>query len=686
MDDGNAGTRLPTWRDIEAAIASGDFKILRDMAISATRSVNESELDAEDVDEIDPKARVRAYYVRIWDANQVGLGRTALTRLIEDASQADEAKEFEWKPSDSSLRRWIIDRGELGDRRNADMISDTGRTPKTYCFANQVNRALLKCVIWYWSLDGRNFNDTWARLTRMLRTLNSIRKKRGAKTFKRPHCETLRRYIRARECYETWITRYGKHAADLRWRPTGKSLEASHILQLTILDSTVLDSWCVLDAENRLPMGRPHLVIIIDVFSRCVLAWLVVYEPPQVWTVGEAVKRANRPKPWLAQRFPKAPTGAEIYGKPNELILDDAWENTGRSTKDALLDLGISVTYAPIRTPTYKAIGERIFRTLNTLLVHKLAGAVRLDIETRRLLGLDPEKDAILTAEEVEALIEEAINHYHHEVHETLNAPPALVWKKAAKAGVNVLRDDSLLAKTLGIVEHGTLDPRGIVLSGLWYSDKAVIQRILDNNVSKTPVRGRRKKTASVRVKFKYNPGDLGTIFVFDPTDRTYHEMKAKNFRYANGRSMYQHEIVKALAKQENLNFISEEDQLAALQMLRTRIEHAAPHLRTKGRKAAARFLQDPASRSIIEGDTVAVSVEGRDAAGQLLVENESMVGRRTDKGAAVASASRRSAHDKKKREAPPSAALPHQKAMIASFQRGKADPDDPEFLANQGW
>ena len=686
ISEGDSGTRFPKWDDIEEALAEGKLKIVSNKNVTPRRPSNNFELDPDDAEQVDPRAKVRLFYVAAWDKSGVGLGRKALQSLIDEVSASQMASGFNWKPSTSSLMRWIKERGELGHRQVVDMVSASGRCNKKYRFPEQVSRALQGCVIWYWSLDGRSAKDTYARLRRLLRTLNNIRRAKGAQPYRCPHQETVRRYIHAEESYETWVARFGRRAADNRWRPTGSCLQATNILQITILDHTILDNWCVLNAEYRLPMGRPYLAIIIDVFSRCILAWLITYEPPQIWTVGECIKRANRPKPWFRERFPNHPHGASIHGKMSEIVLDDAWENTGRSVKDALLDLGISTTFAPIRTPTYKAIVERFFRTLNSLVVHKLAGSVSLDLETRRLLGINPEKDAVLTVEEVELLIEEAINIYHHDIHETLNAAPALIWQKAAQSGVNILHDDALLDKTLGTIDLRTLDRRGIRFQNLWYSDSTTIARILNNNVSRSPVRGRRKKSASVPVKIKYNPCDLGQIYAFDPVDKRYYPLQAEHFQYANGLSMYQHKLVREVRKQENLAFVSEEDHLAALQSLRTRIEHCAPDLRIRARKAAMRLVKQKEEPKSIEGDYVAVTLEGREHTGQLVIPNHSMMSHRTDNGSAVASAirskvNRNSAHKAVKSQ---SKLSPKNRPLITGFEQDTDDPDGSIWLSQQ--
>ena len=51
-------------------------------------------------------------------------------------------------------------------------------------------------------------------------------------------------------------------------------------------------------------------------------------------------------------------------------------EFTSPSFQDALADIGTEVIWAPVKMPQFKAIGERFFGTLNTMLFHKLKGGV----------------------------------------------------------------------------------------------------------------------------------------------------------------------------------------------------------------------------------------------------------------------------------------------------------------------
>ena len=142
--------------------------------------------------------------------------------------------------------------------------------------------------------------------------------------------------------------------------------------------------------------------------SRCIVGWVLSFEPPSLYSVTECIKRANRPKAATRLRFPDKPELADIFGKFDEIVVDNGWEFTGTSFESALTDLGVSIRWAPVRSPTYKAVVERFFGTLNSLLHKKLPGGT-IPIEQMRAWDLDPSKDAVLTLAQVEALLTSAI-------------------------------------------------------------------------------------------------------------------------------------------------------------------------------------------------------------------------------------------------------------------------------------
>lgn len=122
------------------------------------------------------------------------------------------------------------------------------------------------------------------------------------------------------------------------------------------------------------------------------------------------------------------------------------------------------------------------------------------------------------------------------------------------------------------------------------------------------------------------------------------------------------------------------------LQSLRTRIEHCAPDLRIRARKAAMRLVKQKEEPKSIEGDYVAVTLEGREHTGQLVIPNHSMMSHRTDNGSAVASAirskvNRNSAHKAVKSQ---SKLSPKNRPLITGFEQDTDDPDGSIWLSQQ--
>src|SRR5262249_34577128 len=149
-----------------------------------------------------------------------------------------------------------------------------------------------------------------------------------------------------------------------RFMPLKGSLEAKRILDIAIMDHTVLDCH-VVDDEHLITVGRPYLTVAIDVRSRYPLAYVLGYTPPSVETAMACLRRVVRPKQDINERFPDIRGQWAAYGVPRTVLVDNAWEFSGSSFQDACEDCGISIEWAPVRTPEYKGIGERFFRTLN---------------------------------------------------------------------------------------------------------------------------------------------------------------------------------------------------------------------------------------------------------------------------------------------------------------------------------
>ncbi|RYZ75623.1 MAG: hypothetical protein EOP04_33095, partial [Proteobacteria bacterium] len=139
-----------------------------------------------------------------------------------------------------------------------------------------------------------------------------------------------------------------------------------------------MDTWVLLD-DNGIPLGRPTLTVAIDVYSRCILGFLLSAEPPSVYSMATVIKHVMMPKTYVKTAYPDIERPYDCWILPNTILIDNAFEHVSASLRDAGEDIGFEIQYSPIHSPGHKAIGEKIFDTLNKFF-HKLPAAVPYDV------------------------------------------------------------------------------------------------------------------------------------------------------------------------------------------------------------------------------------------------------------------------------------------------------------------
>ena len=444
--------------------------------------------------------------------------------------------------------------------------------------------------------------EAHARLARIIEIMNRHGAYRyGADwiKFKTPSDETVRDRINKAESRTTWATKYGERRARLRFAGTGEGLTATRVLEKVVIDATVADGWCAWRGETMLPLGRPTLYLAVDVYSRQVIAWFISFEPPSLYGVMALLKLIV------------TPNASDVWGKPNEVILDNGWENVSPSFQEACASAGISINWAPIATPEYKAIVERAFGTVNSLVFKKLlGGSVKFPGHVMSSLGLDPRETANITLEQMDDLLAYALREvYPHRIHRGIARPPQLLWERGVQKGRYMVDDLPNLIAHFGQVEECTLRRSGVVTKdGLRFYDPDGVTALLNSMASTTPVRDRAKGSATVRVKVVVNPEDLSQCMVWDRVNKR--PIFLRNLHTEFGKqvsSRWEYRQLKAFAKAESLEFKSDADRLRALNSLRGMIEAMAPELRAAALKRRRKLLAQM-SQDIPTGSNVLVA------------------------------------------------------------------------------
>lgn len=656
--DQDDGARVPpTDNWALAAYARGDLIRVPTLKEAAVRKLAQArEVDAEEIRRKDKFAILRRFVVGALDKlGASNLGRRALARELhsiwKDAPQ--EVLDLNARPRPRTVSRWLKERGSPGDRPFRQMMSQSGRVERSQRLPKVVHDQMNAFALLYWADRSVSIADAYARLDKTLGELDVGRD--GA--LPRPSTETFRKLVRKLECFDTYKARYGKKLAKSRFEGCGEGLRATRFLELGCLDHKLLDNVVVIDLKQRLPMGRPWLTAIIDVYTRCIVGFVITFEPPSLYSVTECIKRANSPKIHLFGTASRRPALANIFGRFDEIVVDNGLELVGTSFEDAGADCGFSIRWAPVKSPTYKAVIERFFRTIDDRLLHKLPGST-LNPQALNDLEIDPAAEAVLTLEQLEDLIWEVLDLYHQDIHDGIDACPLQLWEQDAKAyGIDVIADVRQLDKMAGAMEpNRRLTRAGIEFLGLQYHERGATSQLLNDLAGIAPQRGAGNGARSHTVKVKYNPANLGEIHVWNERRKRYDTLPCTEPEYAEGLSKKQHELIREFAAQRNEAFSSRTDRLRRRAELSQRIEDLIPGRGNKNRRTVARLAQSPTVQSLV-AHGVTLAFAGSSHEGQAhVIEHDALAPHRTDGGATSSRPPRGGKGNSKKRKALPKA------------------------------
>ncbi|NNM74204.1 DDE-type integrase/transposase/recombinase [Enterovirga aerilata] len=586
-------------------------------------------LSYEEIDDVPPEgapddARARQFFCRVWDRSPCGYGHVALKGLLDLHKKEARSKDIKWIPSPGALQR-ALGRGEPGKRPLRLMFDMRGKGKRQF-WPKPVAHALAETVAWYWAEATRTPLDAHAHITKLVKELNVQGARLHGSVWQRlptPSDETVRTYIKNSQSLEKLVAKFGEDEGRRRGKGIFPGLVADRALEYVIVDSTVVDGWCVLDDGSGYAAGRPTLTVAIDVRTRVVLGVVITFEGESLYAIMACLQQVVSGKHLIADRLPQfRELLDDLYGKPECIVVDNAWAQVGVSFQDACEDASISVEWAPVKTPEYKAIVERFFLTLKKILLDKMPGGVPFDPGMMRKLGLDPRKTRALTLSQLEEFIYLAIYEiYAQEKHSGIGMAPLLAWRKALGNQRRFIIDDiGFLGSAFGTVADATLTRSGIEFRNMVFHDPEITTRLLDDLAGTTPMRKRRRRPSSetAAVKIKYNPADASAISVWNPgrKPRGYDRLPNWDRLYAAtpGLGFWHNDQIKRFADAEDLAFKSEADRLLARDRFREELEAASPALRDASMRKQAR-LMNPA-QPVLRGDVVQFGHEAPSASG----------------------------------------------------------------------
>lgn len=331
-----------------------------------------------------------------------------------------------------------------------------------------------------------------------------------------------------------------------------KPPSVNRILERVEVDRTPLDLF-VVDNVTGYPLGRPNLTSLIDYRSSSVVGFYVGFEPPSIVSVSYALKHAFTPKTYIKERYPEVVNEWPVFGQIQTLVTDRGKEFESNWLRDACLDLKTVIQWNPAGMPWYKGTVESYFNTINADLLDDKPGKAFSNIFDKG--DYDPEKNAVIRFDALLKILHKwVVDIYQKEPHGKNSVIPDVVWRADMDKVVLWPPDPTALDIALGEVLEKQNTAKGIVIEWIQYDSERLAAM---------------RAQSSGKVKVKRIRENLGSIYVFDPKCDEYFPVRAVDFEYANGLTVWMHKVIRKFAKRHVAQNIDRSALVQARDMIR---------------------------------------------------------------------------------------------------------------------
>ncbi|MFV1852158.1 MAG: Mu transposase C-terminal domain-containing protein [Thalassospira sp.] len=422
-----------------------------------------------------------------------------------------------------------------------------------------------------------------------------------------PSRRTVYRWLGNLDPYEVLAAQKGTNVADQKFRPVDSGIGASRPLERVEIDHHLIDLLVVY--SNGDVLGRVWLTVALDVYSRMVVGFDISPEAPSYRSIMRCLRNAIAPKDAFVRRVIDefhAQDGREqgvtienewlCFGLIALLVVDNGLEFHSENLLNSAAQIGTSIEYNPKRSPRYKGKVERLFGTLNSKLIHTLEGTTFSNPQER---GEYPaEKNAKITIQDLMLLVTKfLVDEYPNSYHEGIRDCPIRKWERGTNTHpVRLLSNPEDLEILTSCVETCTLSRTGVTLLNLQFQSDA-IQLLYRRLMS-----GRMRLPKNPKVKVKFDPENLLTVYVEDPENRVFLPAKCRFETYADGLSVWRHKMIRSVVAKET-NGARKHSEEALLSARVTTFELAQQLKSSKQkttRKRAHRFASEEVTADVV--------------------------------------------------------------------------------------
>ncbi|WP_163390207.1 Mu transposase C-terminal domain-containing protein [Enterovibrio norvegicus] len=336
--------------------------------------------------------------------------------------------------------------------------------------------------------------------------------------------------------YQVAVARHGKFMADQWYGHFSAHKPPTRILEKVEIDHTPLDL-ILIDDELLVPLGRPYLTLLVDVFSSCIVGFHLGYRAPSYDSVSKAIIHATKPKDYLDTIASDFQNDWPCSGKIETLVVDNGAEFWSESLEQACLESGINIQFNPVRKPWLKPFIERLFGTINKKFLDPFPGKTFSNVLEKE--EYNPEKDAVIRFSTfIELFHRWIIDVYHQDSDSRQSRIPAKLWQQGYDdfPPLAMTQEDiDKLTVVMGVKWQPTLTRLGFKIKHLRYDSPDLSE-----------YRKRYPQTDSSRKKLvKIDPDDISRIFVYLEELEGYLEVPCEDpIGYTKNLSWHHHQVI----------------------------------------------------------------------------------------------------------------------------------------------
>ncbi|MCD0501246.1 MULTISPECIES: Mu transposase C-terminal domain-containing protein [Achromobacter] len=434
-------------------------------------------------------------------------------------------------PSASTLMRWL--KAFIASGRNVMSLMSGNTVRQTPQRLDEADTRLAQDAIdrHYLVLRGKSLAATYVRYSNVAR---QAREAGGEDSVQVVSLSTFHRLLKSRDQSEIDRKRKGPAATAHKWRQATGGIYATRPLERVEMDHTELDLY-VIDDQRGIPLGRPTVTVIIDTYTKYILALYLSFEGESLGRVCQSLRLALRPKDDLTTAA-MARNEWLTPGIFETLVVDNGLAFQSPQLRRIAWALGCDLEYSAVRKPWFKPNVERSLGTMMTDLPREGCPPKARDLIDRE----DPRITAcVMFSELCSCLVRWAVDLYPFQISERSLTPPIDRLREGMEnmpPPTFVTGLDSLDLLT-GLQRELTVAHHGVEMNYLHYRSPELAELT------------RAQRSPRFKTLIKYDPNDLGSIWVRNPETLGWLRVPCMVPEYADGLTLKQHEIIRSLTK-----------------------------------------------------------------------------------------------------------------------------------------